>query len=121
MVTVYFKNLVQVTDADCLNQTISQNEILCSISSLNSNRDSGPDGICVEMFKHSIGITLRYIHQLFNEIFFTGQFPSEWSVSVITPVHKKGSKSDPNNYRAISLINSLSKIFTTILTTRLTK
>ena len=37
------------------------------------------------------------------------------------PIHKKGSRNDPNNYRAVSLINTISKIFTHILTQRLNK
>ena len=87
---------------------------------LHGNRATGTDGLCIEMYKHTMDIVLPYLHKLFNQIFDSGNFPAEWSESIITPIHKKGSKSDPNNYRAISLINSLSKVFTHILRRRLT-
>ena len=65
-------------------------------------------------------MTLPYIKALFNDILSSGTFPSIWCESLITPIHKKGSYSDPNNYRAVSVANSLSKVFMKILSTRLT-
>ena len=48
-------------------------------------------------------------------------FPESWEKSIICPVHKKGSKDDPDNYRRISLTNIISKIFTILLNSRLSK
>ena len=73
-----------------------------------------------EMYKATIHITLPYIKALFNDILSTGTFPAIWCESLITPIHKKGSYSDPNNYRAVSVAYSLSKVFMKILSTRLT-
>ena len=47
--------------------------------------------------------------------------PYDWSSSIITPIHKKGSKLDPNNYCGISLIDSICKIFVNIMNSRLTQ
>ena len=44
-----------------------------------------------------------------------------WIESSITPIHKKGSIHDPNNYRGISLIDSICKIFCHKLSNKLTK
>ena len=63
---------------------------------------------------------MPYLKDLFNTIYEEGSFPAEWSKSIIVPLHKKGSRDEPNNYRAISLISSISKIFTNILNKRLT-
>ena len=38
------------------------------------------------------------IGELFNNILETGKYPIEWVTSLITPIHKTGSTSDPNNY-----------------------
>ena len=57
---------------------------------------------------------------MFNRIFETGTYPSEWTKSLIYPLHKKGDPSDVNNYRGISLLNILSKVFSSIINCRLT-
>ena len=57
--------------------------------------------------------------RLFNTIFTNGVYPVSWSEGVITPIHKKGSLVDTNNYRGIILINTLSKIYSHILNNRL--
>ena len=62
------------------------------------------------MYKCTFDTVLPYLHVLFNRVFDTGQFPEQRSESIISPIHKKGSKLEPNNYRAISLINSLCRI-----------
>ena len=46
--------------------------------------------------------------------------PEEWSKAIIIPLHKKGDKNNPDNYRGISLLSILSKVFTHIINSRLT-
>ena len=41
----------------------------------------------------------------------TGIFPDEWKLARVTPIFKKGERDDPNNYRPISVIPSVAKIF----------
>jgi len=106
-------------DNDILNRPITENEIKCSIKNLHKNKSPGPDGICIEIYKHTLDTISPFLYRLFNEILESGSFPEQWSESIITPIHKKGSKADPNNYRGISLINSLCKIFVYILNVRL--
>ena len=48
--------------------------------------------------------------------------PTDWCLSFINPIYKnKGQKSDPNNYRGISLISCLGKLYTSLINERLTK
>jgi len=54
-------------------------------------------------------------------VFDTGVFPEEWAKSIIVPLYKKGDADNPDNYRGISLLSTASKIFTSILNSRLTK
>ena len=80
-----FGNLVPAANSDCLNVPTSQDEIKSSVCALRGNCATGIDGICVEMFKHTVNVILPYMHALFNQIFATGQFPADWSESVISP------------------------------------
>ena len=75
-----------------------------------------------EYIKYSferIGDTLINI---FNLILSTGNFPEIWLLGIIKPIYKKkGLKSDPNNYRGITLVSCLSKVFTGVLNRRLSE
>ena len=55
---------------------------------------------------------------MFNVILDSGIFPDQWREGIIIPLHKKGDKNDANNYRSITLLSCLSKIFTSILNSR---
>jgi small basic protein len=57
---------------------------------------------------------------LFNVVLDTGIIPETWTTGIIIPVYKnKGCPTDPDNFRAITLISCLGKLFTSIVNTRL--
>ena len=112
--------LCQTNDPVDLNSEIITEEVINAIKDMPSKKAPGLDGLCIELFKHSTDIAVPMLLALFNRILSTGQFPASWSHALLLPLHKKGSYSDPNNYRGISLLSVVSKIFTKILCTRLT-
>ena len=60
--------------------------------------------------------------KLFNFIFETGIIPDTWLEGKIRPIFKnKGDKMKPENFRPITILSCLSKLFTSILNNRLTK
>jgi len=59
------------------------------------------------------------IHKLFISIWNKEELPEEWKESTIAPIHKKGDKTDCNNYRGISLLPTSHKILSNILLSRL--
>ena len=58
-------------------------------------------------------------NSLFRIICHTTTFPSSWKISRITPVYKKGARSDPINYRSIAVLPTLSCVFEQLLITQL--
>ena len=86
---------------------------------MGSTISPGIDGLIAEIFKCSYDTISPLLLRLFNTIFTNGVYPVSWSEGVITPIHKKGSLDDTNNYRGITLINTLSKIYSHILNNRL--
>ena len=61
----------------------------------------------------------KKITKLFNKIFEGKGFPEEWKWGVLQPIYKnKGDRSDPSNYRGITLLETINKIYTGILAKR---
>jgi hypothetical protein len=64
---------------------------------------------------------LESIVKLFNIILTTSVIPSAWCISYITMLYKKGDKTDPSNYRPITIMPNLQKVFHKIIATRIIK
>ena len=103
------------TDDESLDSPFSMDELKKVISSLKSNKSPGMDGLTAEIFKSSYDILSPLLLRLFNVVFISGYYPTQWSEGLITPIHKKASLEDANNYRGITLINVLSKIYSHLL------
>ena len=104
---------------DVLNGPIMYEEIVSGINSLKSGKAAGFDGIKPEFYQINNSTLICIIHKIICQIFNSGVYPINWSKSMIIPLHKKGDASDVKNYRGISLINIMSKIFSHILQSRL--
>ena len=108
--TVLQKELVEILDKD-----ISMEELRDCISS--AKKAVAEDLITNEFLKSSGAHMLKAILNVFNHCLSIGAYP--WETSVVTPLHKKGSIYDPNNYRAIAVASNLGKLFSSILLRRL--
>jgi hypothetical protein len=106
-------------EASSLNQPISKEEIIEAVKLLKCNKAPGPDGVIAEMIKIGAPVTVDFLVKLFNHVFATGVYPREWAKAIVVPIHKKGNVNEPDNYRGVSLINIISKCYTSILNRRL--
>ena len=100
-----------------LDARISLEEVESCIKSTKRGKAVAEDLIANEFFKSSGKSLKTAMQNLFNQCLTTGTYP--WSTSVVTPLHKKGSIYDPNNYRAIAVASNLGKLFSSILLKRL--
>lgn len=103
-----------------LNGPISENEVKIAISNLKNNKAAGIDNILNEYLKNIPSEFIPTLCKLFNIVLDSGIVPENWLVGIIKPVYKnKGDNQDPDNYRAITLISCLGKLFTSVLNSRL--
>ena len=100
-----------------LNREISVEEISACIKKLKNNKSVSCDLISNEMLKSSGSQMLLLLHKLFNSCMQQGIYP--WNCSITTPLHKKGDRQNPDNYRAITVGSCLGKLFSSILLKRL--
>ena len=104
---------------DELDAPISEAEVRCALARMSSTKAPGLDDIPGGYLKLCGGKIIPFLTDLFRKIYDTQYFPRSWSQSIIIPIYKAGDKSDPMNYRGISLLSNISKLFMSILTNRL--
>ncbi len=107
-------------DQDELDRPISINDVKSAKRVLSRNKASSADYLINEYFLETGDIIAAHLVDVFDMVFDTGHFPEMWTKGIIIPLHKKPSIDDTNNYRGITLVSCMAKLFTTILNKRLT-
>ncbi len=102
-----------------LEQPITKHELIKAIRKSPLSKSVGPDGIQNEFIKYLPAVGIDNLLGIFNNIFGIEKPPADWIQSITAMIYKKGDSKDPMNYRPISLLNHLLKIFTQIIQTRL--
>ena len=94
-------------------------EVSKIIKNLDPNCSAGIDGITTKVVKCVTNLIVNKLTDCINVHLASGTFPDQLKVAKVTPIHKSGVKTDPNNYRPISVLPIMSKIFERVLYTRL--
>ena len=90
------------------------------LNGLMSTSGPGISGIATKLLKSFSNKIVPILTELFNECIRTNTIPDEWKSAVVTPLFKnKGSLDDINNYRGISVLPPVAKIFEKILATQI--
>ena len=105
---------------DALNGPIQIEEIEKALKKSKNKKAAGSDGLVSEFIKYSDGHIDGPLSVLFNFILNSGEYPDIWSEGLVNPIHKKESKTDPGNYRKVTVLPALGKLFDIILNARLT-
>lgn len=101
---------------DCLTiKEITKMDIRHSLKNIKPRGSIGPDGIPPFIVKGCYDILEDPLYYVFNLSLRLGKFPEIWKVSRITPIFKKGKKDRVENYRPISILSTLAKLFEQIL------
>lgn len=124
----YHKKLTQTLSSTTLDtntnslselKPCSEVEINTIINNLDSNSSTGIDGISTKSLKCMKSLILDNLTTCFNKLLADGKFPESLKVAKVTPIYKSGNKTDPSNYRPISVLPVISKVLEKILYSRL--
>lgn len=92
-------------------------DVCCSIVNLKGGKACGPDGIAAEAIKYGGELLAVHLTLLFNMFVSHCYIPQDLIMTTIVPMlkNKAGDATDVNNYRAIALSNSVSKLLESVV------
>ena len=92
--------------------------VIYKIGKLKTNSSPGPDGISPGFLKDYASVLPYPLSIIYNKSMYSGSVPSDWKDANVTPIYKKGSKSNPENYRPVSLTSVPCKLMESLIRDR---
>ena len=113
-----------------LDHPIDRTEVWRAVRALKMGKAAGVDSIVSDILRTAAGAvwnsklqkynpTIDAITLLFNYVYDKEVWPERWSSGIIIPLHKQDSPTDPSNYRPITLLSIMQKLFGYVLNQRL--
>ena len=96
-------------------ELVDETAVLKVIQSLKPKTSAGHDGISLKLLKYLAPGLLKPLTFIINQSLLTGIFPNNLKIAKVIPLFKKDNPSLVDNYRPISLLSSLSKLFEKIV------
>ena len=101
---------VQVCEDSVLDREIEREEIAVCVRKHKNNKTGGSDGLVGELLKYGSGM-IDLLQQLFAVVWREEFVPPQWREGLIVNLFKKGDREDPGNYRGITLLSVVGKVF----------
>ena len=100
---------------------IDESDVLRLIEKIKVNKAPGPDKISPKILQEVKYQISKPLSILFNKSLTLCKVPSDWKCANVTPIFKKGNKSQPGNYRPISLTSVVCKLLETVIRDKMVK
>jgi hypothetical protein len=117
--TVDIKNQISSISSSIFLKPTHEQELLGIIKGLKNTGAVGYDGLPTKIVKLCAPLFAKILVYLINLSFSEGCFPERLKCSIVKPMHKKGDVTEVSNYRPITLIPIISKIYEKVLCARL--
>jgi hypothetical protein len=95
--------------------TVTEKAVREKIRNLKSFSAAGPDGIGPQLLQEVREEVIPALTTIFRQSLCTGEVPEDWRRANVTPIFKKGKKTDPGNYRPVSLTSVCCRILESII------
>ena len=94
---------------------VTPDQVEGKLRCLRPTASPGPDAVHPRVLSELAAPLCRPLTELFNHSLTTGRVPEEWKMGQVVPIYKKGSRSDPSNYRPVSLTSVTSKVLESLV------
>ena len=110
------------TDPDgWINRDFTLDEVVSAVKKLKRGKAVGVDGLPNEFIMNAGVKFLSLLTVLYNKVKNSGKFPPGWNSGKVSLVHKRGKRELLSNYRPLTVIISLSGLYSRLLNERLTQ
>lgn len=110
---------IKYTDEEEEGNNIRIEEVITAVNYLKKGKAAGHDKINAEMLKNLGRRGIELLTKIFNKAWDTAKVPEDWKIGIILPIFKKGDSRECSNYRGITLLSVVSKVYEHILEKRL--
>jgi hypothetical protein len=105
----------EIVNCSLENIEISAGQIESKLARLREDKAPGPDELHPRLLK-MLGSSLTHpLLIIFRKSFEEAVIPTDWKCANISPIYKKGTRSEPLNYRPVSLTSQIGKLMETVL------
>ena len=94
---------------------ITTDDMYKCLNSLKVSKSPGPDNHHPKILKEAAKELAYPFKLLFDSTIKAGKIPSKWKTAEVRPIFKKGAKTNPGNYRPVSLTSVICKVFETFI------
>jgi len=108
-------NKIKPTEQTFSFKPVTATRVNYFISALSETRSSGISGISTKILKLAPSSMSPLFAKVINSCFETNTVPLEWKAAIVTPLFKKGINTEVSNYRGISVLAPLAKVFEKIV------
>ena len=113
------QKLETTTTKHNIEEMINEQEVTEALRKIKKGKSGGHDKITPEMLKHMGNTGVKLLVDLINTVWKQEKIPKDWEVGIIMPIYKKGDSRECSNYRGITLLSSVAKIYEDIINRRL--
>ena len=115
---------------DGLDDPISEEEVFIALRKMRAGRAPGVDGVLSTILRQAAdavgtnklkedNATVQALALMYNYVFRKEVWPPRWQSGIVVPLHKEGNHMDPGNYRPITLLSVVGKVFGSVVESRL--
>ena len=107
--------LIQECDQTVTSMEVRREQVEQLLRGVDVRKATGPDNVSPQVLRHCASVLAEPLTTVFSSCLRENIWPLLWKEARVVPVHKRNSRSDPKNYRPISLLSVVGKVFERIV------